>query len=79
MKNGGLASLSKKPGGDKGLQSLIFNPSLATQGELPRRGNRSPLGGGAAENMKPQRASYFAGFDARKRAATGKFRPFSRG
>ena len=37
------------------------------------------MGGCAAENMKPQRASYFAGFAARRHAATGKFRPFFRG
>ncbi len=61
------------------MQSLIFNPSLATPGELPRRGKRRPLGGGAAEKMEPQRASYFAGFAARRHAATGKFRPFFRG
>ena len=40
-----LQSVEKPRGGDKGLQSLIFNPSLATQGELSRRGKRSPLGG----------------------------------
>ena len=72
-------SLSKNPGVDKGPQPLMFNPALATQGELPRRGKRRPPGGCASERMKTQRFSYFAGFAARRPAAAGQFRPVSRG
>ena len=75
----GRFRLSKNSGLIRGGSPLWLNSDLATQGELPRRGKRRPLGGGAAENMEPQRASYFAGFAARRHAATGKFQPFSRG
>ncbi len=64
--------LSKNPGVDKGLQPLMFNPALTTQGELPRRGKRRPPGGCASERMKTQRFSYFAGFAARERMREAK-------
>ena len=72
-------SLSKNPGADKGPQPLMFNPALTTQGELPRRGKRRPPRGCASERMKTLVVSYFAGFAARRPAATGQFRPVSRG
>ena len=71
-----LFSLPKTPGL---IRALMFNPALATQGELPRRGKRRPPGGCASERMKTQRFSFFAGFAARRPAAAGQFRPVSRG
>ena len=75
-----VAVCRKNPGGViRGCSHLYSIRLWRHKVNCPAGTREAPLGVCAAENMKNQRTSYFAGFASRRHAATGKFQPFSRG